>query len=157
MSSGTGFLKPPFSFVAWCLIKENRLIVYQSSHHYTVSHYAYSNKNTEFQLFSPIYRGFLLSFFFFFVFSVLSDKVLEVKVNAIKETPGWPVPRCSLFFLPISTLVPALSVVPKQALPTPISEKKLFGTPLTFVTYNLVNKVSHVVFMVISVFNMCYS
>lgn len=95
--------------------------------------------------------------FYFLFFSVLSDKVLEVKVNAIKDTPGWPAPRCSLFFIPISTLIPALSVVPKQALPTPISEKKLFGTPLTFVTYNLVNKVSHVVFMVISVFNMCCS
>ena len=88
---------------------------------------------------------------------MLSDKVLEVKVNAIKDTPGWPAPRCSLFFIPTSTLVPALSIVPKQALPTPISEKKLFGTPLIFVTYNLVNKVSHVVFMVISVFNMSCS
>ena len=61
---------------------------------------------------------------------MFSDKVLEVKVNAIKDTPGWPAPRCSLFFIPTSTLVPALSIVPKQALPTPISEKKLFGTPL---------------------------
>ena len=60
---------------------------------------------------------------------MLSDKVLEVKVNAIKDTPGWPAPRCSLFFIPISTLVPALSVVPKQALPTQSAKKNLLRHP----------------------------
>ena len=62
-------------------------------------------------------RRVLLSFFFFFVFSVLSDKVFEVKVNTIKDTPGWLAQRF-LFSFSLSTLVPALSVVPKQALPT---------------------------------------
>lgn len=76
---------------------------------------------------------------------------MQLKIHRVGRPQG------VLFSLFLSTLVPALSVVPKQALPTPISEKKLFGTPLTFVTYNLVNKMSYVVFMVISVFNMCYS
>ena len=76
---------------------------------------------------------------------------MQLKIHRVGRPQG------VLFSLSLSTLVPALSIVPKQVLPTPISEKKLFGTPLTFVTYNLVNKVSHVVFMVISVFNMCCS
>lgn len=76
---------------------------------------------------------------------------MQLKIHRVGRPQG------VLFSLSLSTLVPTLSIVPKQALPTPISEKKLFGKPLTFVTYNLVNKVSHVVFMVNSVFNMCYS
>ena len=107
-------------------------------------------------LFSPIKRRVLLSFFFSLFFQCFptefsKSRSMQLKIHRVGRPPG------VLFSLSLSTLVPALSIVPKQALPTPISEKKLFGTPLTFVTYNLVNKVSHVVFMVNSVFNMCYS
>ena len=102
------------------------------------------------------YRGEFYFLFFPLFFQCFPTKFsksrsMQLKIDRVGR------PKGVLLSLSLSTLVPALSIVPKQALPTPISEKKLFGTPLTFVTYNLVNKMSYVVFMVISVFNMCYS